>query len=205
MVHPSVKDPFRTRAKIEGFPARSVYKLKEIQDKYRLIQPGQRIVDLGSHPGSWLKYCSQLVGPQGLVLGVDLKDPSIPLPPNARFIRADLLTMGREVFEDWVGRTDVVVSDLAPKTCGIKWLDQQRSLNLNLRALELSSFLLKKGGDLVLKIFEGPGLNDFTKELTRCFTEVKVRKPKSSRSGSPEIFLVARGFKGKSEKKSDSE
>jgi 23S rRNA (uridine2552-2'-O)-methyltransferase len=203
MVHPSVKDPYRARAKEEGFPARSVYKLKAIQDKYRLVRPGQRVVDLGSHPGSWLKFCSHLVGPEGRVLGLDLKRPTIPLPSNALFIQADLASVGREAFGDWIGQTDVVLSDVAPQTSGVKWLDQQRSLDLNRQALRVATFLLKKGGDLVLKIFEGPDLKEFSRELGRHFEGVRLHKPKSSRSGSPEIFLVARGFKGRPEENSD--
>lgn len=201
MVHPSTKDPYRTRAKEEGFPARSVYKLKEMQAKYGLIRSGQWVVDLGSHPGSWLKYCAQLVGSQGRVLGLDVKDPVIPLPPHARFIRADLMSISPEVFGDFGGRTDVVVSDLAPKTSGVKWLDQQRSLDLNRRALEIGTFLLKKGGHLVLKVFEGPELKDFTREVGLSFSEVRIHKPKSSRSISPEIFIIARRFRGRPEAK----
>ena len=91
MARPGQKDPYGVRAKEEGYPARSVYKLKEIQDKYKLIRPGQRIVDLGCHPGSWLRFCSQSVGPAGLVLGLDVKEPTIPLSPNILFLQADLL------------------------------------------------------------------------------------------------------------------
>jgi 23S rRNA (uridine2552-2'-O)-methyltransferase len=195
MAHPGQKDPFRSKAKEEGFPARSVYKLKEIQDKFKLIRPGQRIVDLGCHPGSWLRFCSRTIGPGGLVLGLDLKKPAIPLAPNISFLQADLLTVSDNLIKEWAGQADLLLSDLSPKTSGIKWLDHQRSLELNLRALELSSFILKKGGAAVFKIFLGEGTRGFMEKMKDFFAEIRTHKPKSSRRESPEIYLVGQGFK----------
>ena len=197
MAHPGQKDTFRVRAKEDGYPARSVYKLKEIQEKYSLIRPGQRIIDLGCHPGSWLRYCSQIVGPEGLILGLDLKHPTIPLSPNISFLKADLFAVPEEQIKNWAGEVDLVLSDLSPKTCGIKWLDHQRSLDLNRRALEIVFLLLRKGGGTVLKLFEGEGSKGFIKEMKRGFGDIHIHKPKSSRQESPEIYLVGRGFKGK--------
>lgn len=196
MAHPSKKDFFRVKAKEEGYPARSVYKLKEIQEKYTLIRPGQRIVDLGCHPGSWLKFCSQTVGPEGLVLGLDLKNPTIPMSPNIAVLKTDLLTVPEEQIKKWAGEVDLVLSDLSPKTSGIKWLDHQRSLDLNNRALDLGFLILKKGGATVLKIFEGQGLKDFIKKMKTRYEQVQIHKPRSSRQESPEIYLIGRGFKG---------
>ena len=196
MAHPGLKDSFRVKAKTEGYPARSVYKLKEIQEKYKLIRPGQRIVDFGCHPGSWLRFCSQTVGPEGLVLGVDLKNPTIPPASNISFLKADLMAVPVEQFKDWAGDADLVLSDLSPKTSGIKWLDHQRSLDLNQRALELGFLILKKGGATVLKIFEGEGSKDFIKKMKERFEQVQIHKPKSSRQESPEIYLVGQRFKG---------
>ena len=195
MAHPGLKDSFRVKAKEEGYPARSVYKLKEIQEKYKLIRPGQRIVDFGCHPGSWLRFCSQTVGPEGLVLGVDLKNPTIPPESNISFLKADLLAVPGEQIKDWAGDADLVLSDLSPNTSGIKWLDHQRSLDLNQRALELGFLILKKGGAVVLKIFEGEGTKDFIKRMKERFDQVQMHKPKSSRRESPEIYLIGRGFK----------
>jgi 23S rRNA (uridine2552-2'-O)-methyltransferase len=196
MARPGQKDPYGVRAKEAGYPARSVYKLKEIQDKYRLIRPGQRIVDLGCHPGSWLRYCSQLVGPDGLVLGVDVKEPTIPLSFNMKFLQADLLTVSDETIKAWAGQVDVVVSDLSPKTSGIKWQDHQRSMELNSRALELGFLLLIRGGVVVLKIFEGEGSQNLIKIMKNRFEQVRNYKPKSSRSESPEVYLIGQGFRG---------
>jgi 23S rRNA (uridine2552-2'-O)-methyltransferase len=197
MAHPGLKDTFRVKAKEEGYPARSVYKLKEIQEKYKLIRPGQRIIDLGCHPGSWLRFCSQAVGPEGLVLGLDLKNPTIPMSPNISFLKVDLLAVPEELIKTWAPQeADLVLSDLSPKTSGIKWLDHQRSLELNRRALEIGFILLKKGGSTVLKIFEGEGSKDFIKKMKNRFAEVHIHKPKSSRQESSEIYLIGRGFKG---------
>jgi 23S rRNA (uridine2552-2'-O)-methyltransferase len=197
MARPGQKDPYGVRAKEEGYPARSVYKLKEIQDKYRLIRPGQRIVDLGCHPGSWLRYCAQSVGPAGLVLGLDIKKPTIPLSPNILFLQADLLTVPAETFQAWAGQAELVLSDLSPKTSGIKWLDHQRSLALNLRALEIGFLVLIKGGSAVLKIFEGEGTKGFINKMKNHFEQVRIHKPKSSRSESSEVYLIGQRFKGR--------
>jgi len=196
MAHPGQKDPFRVKAKEEGYPARSVYKLKEIQEKYKLMRTGQRIVDLGCHPGSWLRFCSQTVGPEGLVMGLDLKNPTTPMSPNISFLKADLLAVSEEQIKEWAKEADVVLSDLSPKTSGIKWLDHQRSIDLNRRALELGFLILKKGGSAVLKIFEGKGTKDFIIKMKHRFEQVQIHKPKSSRRESPEIYLVGQHFKG---------
>jgi 23S rRNA (uridine2552-2'-O)-methyltransferase len=197
MARPGQKDSYGVRAKEEGYPARSVYKLKEIQDKYQLIRPGQRIVDLGCHPGSWLKFCSQSVGPAGLVLGLDVKEPTIPPAPNVLFLQADLMTVPDETIKTWAGRAELVLSDLSPKTSGIKWLDHQRSLDLNLRALEIGFLVLIKGGSAVLKIFDGEGTKNFINKMKDHFEQVQIHKPKSSRSESSEIYLIGQRFKGK--------
>lgn len=196
MAHPGLKDPFRVKAKEDGYPARSVYKLIEIQKKFKLLRGRQRIVDFGCHPGSWLRFCSQTVGPEGRVLGMDLKNPTIPLAPNVSFLKADLLAVPEARIKEWAGPVDVVLSDLSPKTSGIKWLDHQRSLDLNQRALELAFLILKKGGDAVLKIFEGEGTKGFIKKMTERFEQVQIHKPKSSRQESPEMYLIGRRFKG---------
>jgi 23S rRNA (uridine2552-2'-O)-methyltransferase len=196
MARPGQKDPYGVKAKEEGYPARSVYKLKEIQDKYRLIRPGQRIVDLGCHPGSWLRFCSRSVGPAGLVLGLDLKKPTIPLSPNILFLKTDLLTVPDETIQEWVGQVDLVLSDLSPKTSGFKWLDHQRSLALNLRALEIGFLVLIKGGSAVLKMLEGEGTKDFIHKMRDRFEQVRIHKPKSSRIESSEVYLIGQRFKG---------
>jgi 23S rRNA (uridine2552-2'-O)-methyltransferase len=195
MVRSGVKDPYRVRAKKEGFPARSVYKLKEIQERFDLIRPGQRILDLGCHPGSWLLFCSQIAGPGGRVFGIDLKAPAIPHRENISFLQGDVLKLAEDEIRDWAGEVDLILSDLAPKTSGIKWLDHQRSLDLNRRVLEIAPFLLRNGGRLLVKLFEGQGSPDFLEAMKRRFHPVHIVKPKSSRRESREIYLVGEGFK----------
>jgi 23S rRNA (uridine2552-2'-O)-methyltransferase len=128
-------------------------------------------------------------------LGLDLKDPTIPLSSNISFLKADLFAVSEEEVRLWALGVDLVLSDLSPKTCGIKWLDHQRSLDLNRRALELVILLLKKGGAAVLKIFEGEGLKSFIQDMKNNFGKLDIHKPKSSRSESPEIYLIGRKFK----------
>ena len=196
MARPGAKDLYRDRAKKEGYPARSVYKLKEIQEKFKLLQPGDRVVDLGCHPGSWLLYCSGVVGPAGRVLGIDLKSPTVPLPANVSFLQADVLSLSEREIRNWARRADVVLSDLSPKTSGIKWLDHQRSLDLNLRALEVAGWLLKRGGRFLIKIFEGEGTRAFSGKMGEDFETVRIHKPKSSRSESRENYFLGTAFKG---------
>jgi 23S rRNA (uridine2552-2'-O)-methyltransferase len=137
------------------------------------------------------------VGPAGLVLGLDVKEPTIPLSPNILFLQADLLTVPDETIGAWAGQAELVLSDLSPKTSGIKWLDHQRSLDLNLRALEIGLLVLIKGGAAVFKIFEGEGTKNFINKMKDYFEQVLIHKPKSSRSESSEIYLIGLRFKGK--------
>ena len=194
MAHPGIKDSYRVKAKLEGFPARSVYKLKEIQQRYGLIRPGICVIDLGCHPGSWLRFCSQIIGSQGRVLGIDQKPPTIPLEPPIAFLEADVLTLAREQLPDWSRKADLVLSDLAPHTSGTKWLDHQRSLDLALRALEIAAWILKPGGGFLVKLFQGEGSPAFHKKMKDLFGKVDTEKPRSSRQESREIYLIGRGF-----------
>ncbi len=196
MAHPGIKDSYRGKAKQEGFPARSVYKLKEIQQRYRLIRPGICVVDLGCHPGSWLRFCSQIVGPRGRILGIDQKPPIIPLEPPIAFLEADVLTLSRKQLPDWSREVDLVLSDLAPHTSGIKWLDHQRSLDLAQRALEIAAWILKPKGGFLVKLFQGEDSLAFHNRMKDFFRQVDTEKPRSSRQASPEVYLIGRGFAG---------
>ena len=194
MAHPGIKDSYRGKAKQEGFPARSVYKLKEIQQRYGLIRPRICLVDLGCHPGSWLQFCSQIIGPEGRILGIDQKPPTITLEPPITFLEADVLTLSREQLPEWSREADVVLSDLAPHTSGIKWLDHQRSLDLALRALEIAAWILKPRGGFLVKLFQGEDSPAFHKKMKGFFKLVDTEKPRSSRQESREVYLIGRGF-----------
>jgi 23S rRNA (uridine2552-2'-O)-methyltransferase len=196
MAHPGVKDPYRIKAKQEGYYARSVYKLQEIQERYRLIRTGDLVADLGCHPGSWLQFSARAVGPRGRVLGIDLKAPTIPRADNVAFLKADILTLSREQIPLWARQMDVVLSDLAPNTSGVKWLDHQRSLGLSQKALETAGWILKPGGGFLVKVFQGEDLERFRRDLKTRFRKTVLEKPHSSRSASREVYLLGLGFTG---------
>ncbi|MFH1134897.1 MAG: RlmE family RNA methyltransferase [Pseudomonadota bacterium] len=194
-----IKDPRRVndfwtqKARAENFPARSVFKLKEIDQKYGLLRKGARVLDLGCSPGSWTIYAATRVGPEGLVIGLDLNPPERVLGPPARFIQADVL----EIEPSTVGETgtfDVILSDMAPKTTGAKSVDQARSERLARSALDWSVRLLRPGGALLVKVFQGPDVDRLILDLKAAFTTVRRVKPKSSRDISPEFFCLGVGF-----------
>lgn len=194
-----VKDPRRVndywtrKAKAEHYPARSVYKLEEVDQKHTLLRPGHKALDLGSAPGSWLTYAAGRVGPKGLVVGVDIRRPDRPPGSGVKFIQADVLDLTPEALAEY-GPFDVVLSDLAPATTGIKTVDQARSIELAQAALRLARTVLKTGGAFLVKVFQGPDTDDFFREIEADFKAAQRVKPKSSRSFSPEIFVLGLGF-----------
>jgi 23S rRNA (uridine2552-2'-O)-methyltransferase len=195
-----VQDYYFAKAKKENYPARSVYKLEEAQKKYQLLKTGDTVLDLGCQPGSWSIYAAKTVGPGGLILGVDLQEGKrIALAKAAEIIwfAADIMAA------DIIGAIQktrknfrVILSDIAPRTTGNKWVDQQQSLNLARRVLELSGVLLESGGNLYVKVFEGEDFKEFVDLVRKSFKTVKIIKPKSSRSESREVFVLGMGYKG---------
>lgn len=191
MPRPGVPDSYRARAQAEGYVARAVYKLKAMDEKYRLLQPGQRVLDLGCSPGSWLQYIASRVGPGGLVVGVDLIPPAIPVAPPLYFISGDAAGLDLDAVTAISPDFDAVVSDLAPKTTGIREVDQQRSLDLARQAWKWAGKLLKPGGHFLVKIFEGPGVEVLVRELQAAFRVCRRVKPPGSRTASKEVYLLA--------------
>jgi len=189
----SQKDYYSRKAKEENYPARSIYKLEEIDKKYNLIKKGDKVLDLGCAPGSWLIYIAKRIGDLGRVVGVDVVDLKIELPQNAIFLKKDVMSF---VPQDGREKYDVVVSDLAPSTSGIDFVDAERSLEFCERALEIAQRVLNKGGNFVCKIFEGEGTDEFFKKVKQEFEFAKKFKPKASRKWSREIYIVGRGFNG---------
>jgi 23S rRNA (uridine2552-2'-O)-methyltransferase len=186
-------DPFFEKARAAGFAARSVYKLDEIDKRVRLIRPGDRILDLGCCPGSWLQYAVAAVGPHGAVVGID-RNP-LPRPvPGARALVGDIFTATDDELLGPLKAFDVVLSDMAPDTTGVRSTDQARSANLFEEALARAERLLAPGGAFVGKLFQGPDFEAVRRRLGVRFTEVKILKPDSSRAQSFEIFLCGRGF-----------
>jgi 23S rRNA (uridine2552-2'-O)-methyltransferase len=188
------QDRFGERAKKEGYPARSVYKLKEIDQRVGLLRPGLRVLDLGAVPGSWTLYASKQVGPKGRVLGIDIQSRETGLPPNASFLQADIFDIDiHELGEQ--GGFDLVMSDMAPNTSGNRTRDQYLSYELYGRALEIASELLVTGGNFVAKLFQGPDFQNALQATKARFSKVRIIKPQASRRESYEVFLVGLSFK----------
>ncbi len=190
MPRPGVPDPFRMRARAEGYVARAVYKLKEIDEKYCLFREGVRVLDLGCSPGSWLQYIAARVGPRGLVLGVDAAALAIPVAPPLYFIQGEVGSLDLEKIAAISPVFEVVVSDLAPKTTGVREVDQQRSLTLAWQALELARRFLAPGGHFLVKVFAGPDLPILEAALQKGFRAFKRVKPTGSRAASRELYLL---------------
>jgi 23S rRNA (uridine2552-2'-O)-methyltransferase len=193
-----VQDYYFKKAKREKYPARSVYKLEEAQKKYRFLKTGDTVLDLGCQPGSWAIYSARIVGPQGLVVGVDLQEgKKISIAKGAEILWfCDDIMAEDIVFKIQKIRKNfrIILSDLAPRTSGNKWVDQQQSLNLARRVLELSEKLLETGGNLYVKVFEGEDFQEFVDSVRKNFKTVKIVKPKSSRRESREVFILGLEF-----------
>ena len=195
------QDYFFKKAKKDNYPARSVYKLEEAQQKYRFLRKKQRVLDLGCHPGSWSMYTSTIVGSKGLVVGVDLQHTDIPVQKD----NAEIHWLCYDVFAEelipvlkkqWPG-FHVLLSDMAPRTTGSQYADHQHSLRLVRRTLEIAAQLLHEKGSLYCKVFQGGDFPEFVQECKNLFETVKVVKPQSSRRESREVFVLARGFNRK--------
>jgi len=190
-----VKDTFYEKAKKEGFRARSVYKLEEIQQRFRLIKAGDRVLDLGAAPGSWLQAESSLVGGNGLVVGLDI----LPIAPlkgdNIVYKRADITTLdvGDLLKELHLPSFDVITSDVAPNLSGIREVDQAHMLDLYLAVKRMVREGLKKGGNFAIKVFFSPELRDMAADLRPLFSRVALFKPRASRGVSAEVYLVCTG------------
>jgi len=192
------RDHYFKKAKQENYPARSVYKLQEIEKQSRLLVPGAVVLDLGACPGSWSLYAAERVGPTGRVLAIDLNPAGTAFPGQVTYLIGDMLDPGPEILSAFAaqGPFDVVLSDMAPQTTGIKFTDQARSLELAEAALAVARQRLKPGGAFVVKIFQGPDAPAYLAGLRTLFASVRIAKPKSSRSESKEIFYVGTGFVG---------
>ncbi|VEN73301.1 Ribosomal RNA large subunit methyltransferase E [Candidatus Desulfarcum epimagneticum] len=188
-------DFYSRRAKKERFPARSVYKLKEIQAKFKLIKKKDRVLDLGCRPGSWLIFAAGEAGPAGKVVGVDLHPLSIALPPNAEFVQADMLSLSDPDYARMGGAFDVVLSDAAPATTGVKTADAARSYALCEAALSIAGDVLREGGSMACKIFVGEEFSHFNDLMKQRFKRFKIFKPQSCRKASREIYVIGSGYR----------
>ena len=190
-------DPYYQRAKKENFAGRAVYKLKELDDRFHVLKTGAKVLDLGCWPGSWLQYAASVVGPSGALVGADRFALEIAVPqPGVRQEVGDVFTMAPERLRGELPGFDVVLSDMAPDTTGVRTTDQARSEALFQRAFDLARSVLLPGGHFVGKLFQGPEWNHLLLDCRRAFTTVRTVKPESSRKDSIEQYVVAMGFRG---------
>ena len=192
-----VTDPYVKLAQKEGYRSRSAYKLIELNDKDRLLRPGQRVMDLGSTPGGWSQVAARAVGTQGKVLATDI----LPMDPiaNVDFIQGDFTSDSViKQIHAWLKgeKFDLIISDIAPNLSGIDSADQARSIYFLELALDTVKIALRPGAAFVAKMFQGQGSDEFVKELRKSFGKVSIRKPKASRPESREVYIVAKEFKG---------
>lgn len=182
-------DVYTRNAKAQGYPARSVFKLEEIDRRCRLLRQGLNVVDLGAAPGSWSLYTIQKIGPKGKLLSVDIQPLAQILPPPAVFVQADIRELDQQEF---VSRApfDLVLSDMAPNTTGNRLTDQSRSFELFSMALEVAAVHGAVGSHFVGKIFMGGDFEEARKRLRELFEEERIIRPPAVRSNSIETFLV---------------
>jgi len=194
-----VQDYYYKKAKKDKYPARSVYKLEEVQNKYRLLKRGDSVLDLGCYPGSWSLYASEIVGPKGIVVGVDLQETeSLPRADGAAIhwlcqdiTAPELIPSVRKIRPAF----KVIISDLAPRTTGNRWADHQQSMRLVEHTMSLAVTLLHEKGNYLCKVFQGEDMPGFVSSLKKQFTLVKVVKPGSSRKESREVFVLGMEYR----------
>ncbi|MFH0785175.1 MAG: RlmE family RNA methyltransferase [Pseudomonadota bacterium] len=193
-----INDYYSKKAKKEKYPARSIYKLEEVQQKYKFLSRGDSVLDLGCYPGSWSLFAAEVVGPKGIVVGVDLQQADQVARPGGapiHWLCQDIMLpemilavrQFRPVFR-------ALISDLAPKTTGNRWADAQQSLVLVRQTLALAEELLLNQGHYLCKVFQGEDSPEFVAEMKKRFAMVKVLKPKSSRTESREVFVLGMGY-----------
>ncbi len=183
------------RAKQENYAGRAIYKLEEIDEKFRLLKPGARVLDLGCWPGSWLQYIAQRVGTQGRVVGIDLRPVEIALPEHVTALEGDVEKLKPGVLTRRFGDFDVVLSDMAPQTTGDRESDQWKSEELFLRAVDVATASLRPGGHFAAKVFQGGRFGELLRLVRRKFQEGKAFRPKNTRQGSIEQYIVGRGLR----------
>ena len=192
----SKQDSFALQAKKLGYRSRAALKLKEIFDKDRLLKRGSRVLDLGCNPGGWSQLCSEIVGKEGLVVGIDLK--KVEPIKGVTLIQEDIVNFSKDLLLEYGIKTnkfDLVLSDMAPNISGVRDTDQARSAALARAALNFAMESLRQGGTLVVKLFQGSEAEAFRKELELFFQRCVARKPGASRAESTEFYLVAKGMR----------
>lgn len=193
--NPYAGDPRTRAAKQQGYPARSVFKLDEIDRRVGVLRAGARVLDLGAAPGSWSLYASQRVGPAGFVLGIDLQEIRQKFSANVKIVRGDArdLSGAGPLAEE--PPFDVVLSDMAPSTTGSKVADQTGSYELFMTALEIARAVSKPGAHFVAKLFMGPDFESAKRAVAAAYGTSKTLRPRGTRQQSSEVFIVGLGFR----------
>lgn len=190
------KDPYYKKAKQEEYRSRASYKLKQLDKKFNIIKEGNSVVDLGAAPGGWSQVALEKVGEEGIVVGVDLNRFKRFPEENYYGIRGDFTE--KEVQDKIItllgGKAKVVLSDASPSLCGIKNIDQLRSIDLTNVVIEIAENILEEKGNLVIKVFQGPEYKNMLDILKSKFRQVKTTKPPSSRKKSSEMYVVGLGY-----------
>ena len=189
------KEHYYKQAKKAGYRSRSAYKLKQINDKFKVITQHDSVIDLGAAPGGWSQVVKDIVGPRGAVIGVDIQ--RIEPIEDIDFIHGDVTKDDTlEKIMASAGKVDVVISDMSPNITGNYSMDHARSIELAEEALEIVKKLLKVNGNIVIKVFQGDLFDDYLKKIKVLFTFTKVHSPKASRKSSSEVYIIGKGFKG---------
>ena len=188
-------DPFVKQAQVAGLRSRAVFKLKQINEKYKLIKRGISVVDLGAAPGGWSQYVAEQVGPAGRVIAMDI----LPMAALAEvtFIQGDFTEQStfEQLLTTLEGRKiDLVLSDMAPNISGVKLVDQPKSMYLAELARDFAQQVLVQGGNFLIKLFHGEGFDDYVKSLREMFEKIQIVKPDASRAKSSEVYLLARYY-----------
>ena len=195
-----VNDPYVKQAQKDGYRSRASYKLLEVQEKYKLIRPGMSVVDLGAAPGGWSQVTSRLIGGQGRLIASDILE--MDSIPDVTFIQGDF-TQDQVLAQilEAVGNSqvDLVISDMAPNMSGTPEVDMPKAMFLCELALDLAARILKPGGNFVIKVFQGEGFDAYVKDARQKFDKVQMIKPDSSRGSSREQYMLAWGYRGRSE------
>ncbi|MDD1004393.1 MULTISPECIES: 23S rRNA (uridine(2552)-2'-O)-methyltransferase RlmE [Pseudomonas] len=195
-----VNDPYVKQAQKDGYRSRASYKLLEVQEKYKLIRPGMSVVDLGAAPGGWSQVTSRLIGGQGRLIASDILE--MDSIPDVTFIHGDFTedeVLGRILEAVGNSQVDLVISDMAPNMSGTPEVDMPKAMFLCELALDLAERILKPGGNFVIKIFQGEGFDVYLKDARKKFDKIQMIKPDSSRGSSREQYMLAWGYRGRSE------
>ena len=187
------KDYYYKKAKAEDYRSRAAFKLKQLNEKFRLIKRGDRVLDLGAAPGGWMQVTREIVGREGFVVGVDIEHIQDFGVENLKAIRGDF-TKGETVDEIKAAlpKADVVISDASPDISGVWDIDHFRSVELCRSALKIAKEVLKPGGNFLVKIFQGGEAEEFFREVKKEFSYVKMTKPKASKNRSSEMYIIGK-------------